>query len=1049
MRDPHAAHAARVALVALCLLSIAAPAADDAPGPVRLLDDFEDPAAWRALASDQVDARVVVAPGATGAALCLDYDFNGVSGHAALRRSLPLAFPDNYEFRFQLRGRAPVNDLQFKLIDASGENVWWVNRPRTAVADDWQPVRYRARHVDFAWGPRQDRRLRESADIEFTVYAHEGGAGRICFDELELRSLPLPPAQPPDPVATASAARPDAGPAAAIDGDGASAWRSPDAGSGHWLALDLGTAREFGGIDLHWRDGEHAARYDVELSDDGERWRTARVVRAGDGGHDALHLPESEARYLRVLAHEGPGAAFGIERLQLLPPLSANAFMERLARGHPRGLFPRGFLGEQTYWTVVGLDGGSDSGLMSEDGAVESHRGGWSVEPFLLDDGRLLSWASAEAAGGIGHRLREGDLPMPGVRWRLDGLELDIEAFAEGEPARSRQLVRYTLRQHGGDARTVTLVLAVRPLQVNPPIQFLNTAGGISPIHALAWDGERLRVDGRPALRPLPRPDGFFASPFDAGMVPVRLPERLTPAPATLEDPAGLASAALVYRLRLAPDGAATVALDLPLTGAPQALPDWGTALAAGLHDRALAAAAGWRTRLDTVRIDGPAPVQALAATVRTALAHILISRHGVQIRPGTRSYGRSWIRDGAMTAEALLRLGHTEAAAGFLRWYAPFQFDSGKVPCCVDYRGSDPVPENDSHGQLIHLVAETWRYGRDRGLLASMWPHVERAAAYMDTLRLGERTPANLTPGRRPQYGLMPPSISHEGYSAKPAYSYWDDFWALTGYRHAADLARVLGHDAAAARIAAGADQFAADLQASIRASARLHGIDYIPGAAELGDFDATSTTIALSPGGEQARLPQDLLHGTFERYWRQFVERRDGTLDWDVYTPYEWRNVGAFVRLGWRERAHELIDFFLADRRPAGWNQWAEVVGREPRAARFIGDMPHGWVGSDFIRAVLDLFAYERRDDGALVLAAGLADAWLEGEGVAIEHLRTPWGELGYRLRRDAAGLHLTLLQRPAAPGGLVLDARGRVVWLAGERLPVDADGWVRVAP
>jgi hypothetical protein len=30
----------------------------------------------------------------------------------------------------------------------------------------------------------------------------------------------------------------------------------------------------------------------------------------------------------------------------------------------------------------------------------------------------------------------------------------------------------------------------------------------------------------------------------------------------------------------------------------------------------------------------------------------------------------------------------------------APYQFDNGKVPCCVDDRGSDPVPENDSHGE-------------------------------------------------------------------------------------------------------------------------------------------------------------------------------------------------------------------------------------------------------------------------------------------------------------------------------------------------------------
>ena len=168
---------------------------------------------------------------------------------------------------------------------------------------------------------------------------------------------------------------------------------------------------------------------------------------------------------------------------------------------------------------------------------------------------------------------------------------------------------------------------------------------------------------------------------------------------------------------------------------------------------------------------------------------------------------------------------------------------------------------------------------------------------------------------------------------------------------------------------------------------------------------------------------MPQELVHATFERYWHEFVARREARRDWDAYTPYEIRTIGSFVRLGWRDRAGELLDFFLRDRRPAGWNQWAEVVGREARKPRFIGDMPHGWVASDFIRSALDMFAYEREEDRALVLAAGVPAAWMDGAGVTIERLRTPWGTLGYTLRRDAARLSLAVHAGSALPpGGLV---------------------------
>jgi hypothetical protein len=293
-----------------------------------------------------------------------------------------------------------------------------------------------------------------------------------------------------------------------------------------------------------------------------------------------------------------------------------------------------------------------------------------------------------------------------------------------------------------------------------------------------------------------------------------------------------------------------------------------------------------------------------------------------------------------------------------------------------------------------------------------------------MEALRQSERTAANRVPERLAFYGLLPASISHEGYAAKPMHSYWDDFWALKGYKDAVAIAMLLGNHEAATRLARQRDEFRHDLYTSLAASTAAHGISYLPGSAELGDFDATSTTIALAPVGEQASLPQDLLFSTFERYWRVFIGRRDGGTPWEDYTPYELRTVGTFVRLGWRQRAQELLDFFFADQRPHGWNQWAEVVGREVRKPRFVGDMPHGWVASDFIRSALDLFAYEREADGALVLAAGLPREWLGGEGVTVDNLRTPYGRLSYSLYSQGYRLRLRVtagVQPP--PAGLVL--------------------------
>ena len=404
--------------------------------------------------------------------------------------------------------------------------------------------------------------------------------------------------------------------------------------------------------------------------------------------------------------------------------------------------------------------------------------------------------------------------------------------------------------------------------------------------------------------------------------------------------------------------------------------------------------------------------------------------RDGAALRPGTRSYARSWIRDGAMMADALLRLGENDAVRDYVEWYAPHQFANGKVPCCVDHRGSDPVPENDSHGELIHLIAQWYRYGGDKKALERLWPHVASAVAYMDQLSASE------TGAENPAFkGLMPASISHEGYSSKPMHSYWDDFWALTGYKDAVDIAHALQRNDNEKRITASRDRFQHDLLRSLDLATASHSIDYLPGCVELGDFDATSTTIALSPANAQADLPQDKLRATFDRYWNGFIERRDENKSWDDYTPYEWRVVGAFTRLNQRNRAAAASDFFFdTGARPSAWNQWAEVVGRDPRKQRFIGDMPHGWVASDFIRSTLDRFAYERGD--SLVLAAGVPTSWFDGDGIAIDHLRTPYGEVSYRIRRVARGFAIHVDAQHAPPGGFVF------AW-PGEKSPIIAGG------
>ena len=984
------------------LLAVAAAQAAISPEPAlapTTLDGFDSVAPgqtpWVAAGSDGVGATVA----RVGGALRLDYDFGKVSGYAVARRVLPIEWPANFRMTLRVRGAGGVNDLQIKFTDADGANVWWVPRPNFRPTTAWQTIEIRPRDVAFAWGPTTDKILRRTAAVEIVVVrGRDGGAGRIEIDDLTLTPLPAPGPLP----------APIVGDARALDGRrDTAAQLSPS----RPLSIDFGVRREIGGLTLDW--GATAARqYRVEASDDRRRWRLLRAVTAGDGGVDPLPLPGTETRYLRLVV-DAPATLAEIEVMPHAWSETPNAVVAALAREAPRGTYPRGFT-EQSYWTLAASDGGAVSGLIGEDGAIEIAKGGFSLEPFVVDGKRTIGWADVTAR----QTLEDGYLPLPHVLWTGDGWTLDTALVADqGTP---RLLARYRLTNTGRTSRTLTLALAVRPFQVNPPAQFLSQQGGVSPIDRIAWDGSRLAVTTSPAIVgdpavtrhvvPLRRPDGIGARAFDQGALA---------APATLsgsssvDDPAHLASATLRWTVTLAPGQK----IDVPVALGEAAPADVAT------FDRAVAAtAAYWRSALNDVTLSVPPAKRAVADTIRTALSHVLMSRDGAALKPGTRSYDRSWIRDGAMMGDTLLRLGRPEPVRAFADWYGSKLFASGKIPCCVDARGPDPVPENDSQGEYIHLVTQLYRFTGDRAALARDWPRLDAARRYMDAQRLSERTARNRTPDRAMLYGLLPPSISHEAYSSAPQYSLWDDFWGLTGYKDAAFAAGVLGKPEAAT-IADQRDQFAGDIHAAIKAAAKHWKIDYIPGATSLGDFDATSITMALDPAGEQARLDPALLAATFARQYDRVMARTAPGATWADYTPYELRNVAALVRLGERAKANVLLDTYMADRRPAAWNGWAEVVGRNPRELRFIGDMPHAWVASDFIRSALDMFAYEDNGTGQITLGGGLTSAWLTGPGVSIAGLRTRYGTLDMTARDDAGDLLVTLAGTASPPAGFAM--------------------------
>lgn len=969
----------------------------------RVLDACEDTVAWRTFHSAGVVVNEQSDKGERGNALRFNIAFPKGTGFGGVARNFDEPLPENFEISFLLRATVPVNNFEVKVSsDSAGENIWWVNTRNYTFPAQWKRVHLKRRHFSFAWGPRPTALLDSLRRIEFVVTSVNGGGGSVWIDDLQLRAISRPLSIIPVPHLTASSW---VGKRAAQD-EGLPGLRNPwvsKTGKAEWIEADLRYQREIGGVRLEWDSALRGLHYDVLGSLDGRLYDTLSSIQEGKGGRVLLITPETELRFLRIsLKGNADWRPYRLSGLSFIPGDSLstpNQFMEFLAADAPRGWYPRYTLRQASYWTIVGVPSDEKEALLNEDGMIEVDEQHFSIEPFVRMDGEpaLMTWANCKERQSLAH----GYLPIPTVERIYSGTVLSVTPLAIGEPSRSAVIARYGVKNISPKRQRGMLYLAIRPFQVNPSYQWLNHEGGYARTDSILINGLRVTV-GDKAITFSKNPSTVGAVAMEQGEIVEHIARGVLPQSRSIVDPSGMASAAVGYSFDLNSGDSITVLAAIPFFTSGDV---WRRDAPAIQNFQQLyeEVEGSWMRMLTTVEFNVPPAAQRYVDILRSNLAYILINKDGPGFQPGSRSYERSWIRDGSMTSSALLKLGLREDVRRYIDWYSSYQYENGMVPCVVDKRGPDPVPENDSHGELIFACMEYFRFSHDTTFLRSRWPNIVAAVKYMQYLLAQRMTPEYLRDSsKRAFYGLLPESISHEGYSAKPMHSYWDDFFALKGFNDAAAAAAVL-QKPEARTFDNLAHAFRKDVYASLSLAMKNHGIEYIPGCVELGDFDATSTSIALYPCGEIKHLPKKALDKTFDKYYDWFTQRADGTLSWDAYTPYEIRTVGTYIYLGQKNRAHALLEWFTRDQRPQGWNHWAEVVWHDDRAPHYIGDMPHTWVGSDYINAFRAMFVYEIDDARELVLGAGLKDEWVIS-GLSVRKLATHFGMLSYSIESSS---------------------------------------------
>jgi hypothetical protein len=754
--------------------------------------------------------------------------------------------------------------------------------------------------------------------------------------------------------------------------------------TGESITVDFGYVRSPLGALIDWGE-TYGTIFSAYLSDDGESFRQVGRIETGDGGVDSFWWRSTTSRYFRLTVHKAnspEGAVVNELKLRILNkdrmPIGQ---LERAALAGRGDLYPQSLLGRQVYWTAIGESSQAEEALFDEYGALEPRRNGPQIGPLLRLNGSLYG---APGCASVSQSLIGGSLPIPSVDFSARGVDVRVTALAHSGQA----LAEYRVTNQSAAPRDGALILAVRPVQINPYWQH----GGHAAISAIAVERDQLLVNDLIYAAFSRDPDVVTIADFDQGDVARIIEKEPRQTARLLRSGSGLLSAACEFRFLLAPGESMAVVLSASMRD--DVTPQANVAFAEIQGDVANA----WRDKIGQRRI--VVGDRDVSETLETQIPLILINATRTAFKPGPRNYDRTWIRDGSAQALALLWAGLANEAKNYILWYSERIYKTGLVPPILNPDGAvnhgyGGDIEYDAQGEFVGIAAEIYRVTKDRTFLNAIFEPAVRATKFID--ELCARNDALHGSDTR-FHGLLAPSISHEGYS-KPSYSYWDNYFALSAWRNCEYLAREFGDQEIAAHAKTQGEAFAAKLTRSIRMTAAAMERDMIPGSADREDVDPTSTSIAFEPCRVEDALPPELIGATYDRAAARIKAISSPSFQGN-YSPYDLRNINPLVSLSRFEDAFQLLSVMLNSRRPRAWRIWAEVVWSDLRTPEYLGDMPHTWIGAEFFTAIRRMLLREK--DSALELFRAVPDAWWDGPGITLDKLPTSFGAVSLKARR-----------------------------------------------
>lgn len=361
-----------------------------------------------------------------------------------------------------------------------------------------------------------------------------------------------------------------------------------------------------------------------------------------------------------------------------------------------------------------------------------------------------------------------------------------------------------------------------------------------------------------------------------------------------------------------------------------------------------------------------------------------------------------------------------------------------GEARAGIDYLQSFELPEGGfnvidtyykENGLAAFAIIRHARLTNDKDWLRSKWKTIRGCVHRIQALRK-----STMADPSAPNAGLLPSGAFCDGgvfNNGRPFADYSNSAWCLSGLKWAADAADWLCEKEDAAAWHAEYDDFRETFRRAAEKDLREdpHGNRYLPIVQGNGDNHTPARgqwafCHSVYPGGiyEQG---DEIALGNLQMLRDSMVEGvvldtgwMHGGL-WPYFSSFlahalQWQGFGAEV-------PQILYDFANHSSPTLVWREEQKPQGH---GYEEVGDMPHNWASTEFLRMILHMLQIDRGDE--LHLLEGMPVAWVEpGMVTRLNGIQTPFGSIDLMVEGTSEGvrLNLTFAENDHLPSRIVV--------------------------